>query len=74
MQIINAFLVGALLFLLGVIAGASAVDVKWKNALVKEKHAQYNISTGTWCLRSIDDIATDGIILGKARPEQKISE
>jgi hypothetical protein len=74
MQIINTFLVGMLLFLLGVIAGANAANFKWKNVLVKEKHAQYNISTGTWCLRSLDDIATDGIILGKARPEQKISE
>jgi hypothetical protein len=73
-KFINTLLVGILLLLIGVIVGAQAANTRWRSELVKAKHAQYSVSTGTWCLRSLDDIATDGIILGKAHPEQKISE
>lgn len=53
---------------LGVGLGASTVDETWKTKLVQINFAEYNHKTGKWQIRSLEDIATDGVVLGKCRP------
>jgi hypothetical protein len=53
---------------LGLGLGAATADEVWRNKLVQINFAQYNTKTGKWQIRTLEDIATDGIILGKCRP------
>ena len=46
-------------------AAQKAADIWWKTELVKREFAQYNIRSGEWEFRSLEDVSTSATIQGK---------
>ena len=40
-------------------------EAQWKTELVKREFAQYNIKTGEWEFRSLEDVSSSAFIQGK---------
>lgn len=43
----------------------------WQKSLLMQDYAEYDSKTGEWKMRSIDDIATSGLIFGKVAAKRK---
>ncbi len=52
-------------YTLGYSHGADSATKQWRNRLISADYAEHDPRTGEWKLRSMDDVVTSGLILGK---------
>ena len=59
--------VGIVFYTLGYTHGVKKAEQGWRLRLIAADFAEYNKRTGDWELRSMDDVVTSGLILGKGK-------
>jgi hypothetical protein len=59
--------VGIVFYTLGYTNGVKKAEQGWRLRLIAADFAEYNKRSGEWELRSMDDVVTSGIILGKGK-------